>query len=765
MATFNLSYYDNTNENVYSDGPIEKELYEFVTKDFNDWYSDGRWEIIYHMSHLRENILNWYPFKENAVILEVGAGCGALTGMLCQRAKKVVAVELTKSRAAINYERNKDKDNLEIVVADINKIPDEWKFDYIIINGVFEYASYMISSDNPYVDFLKKLSKHLTLKGRILLAIENRLGIKYLSGAVEDHTGKFFSGINGYTDNEKVRTFSKKELKHLITSADMNILKFYYPYPDYKFPTEIFTDYTVNEKIPITRDIPLDTTRVKLYNESMLYLSLIKEKSMDLFSNSFLVEISNTADIDINNFGYIKVSANRKKEFRICTIIDQNKKEVYKYNLCKEGKQHIANMIRFSDYELVGLKNVPVKNVFSYAYLPLESLEYRLLLNIKEDNKSEFLRLICLLRDKLYNNNPMIIIDDTKEFKYIFGEDECNYKLRWVMNANVDLIAANIFINEKEEYEIIDYEWHIPCKVPMEFVFWRMLNQFISENNLHSYCDINEQKKLIGINDEVIDCFKKWDNYFIKEYVGYIELSKLEKDIIPINLMDIVNKIKKESIILSTIFWDLGNGYKEDQHITERAKYEDDGLKIVFKSEVFSKAKYLRWDPLEGVSTIIKIDYIKTDGNDIKIIPINADKIINENEYKFYNFDPQFLIEGYYDGMSFIEIGYHCSVIDWTEGYLKKEKDLIECINKNKRMMEERIKYNEEKKILLNEKKIDTEDILVLNKEVSNLRDQKTSLIKENILLNEQLNNIYSSRGWKLINKLYKIKSLVTNKN
>ena len=33
----------------------------------------------------RENILNWYPFKKEDVVLEVGAGMGAVTGLLCRK--------------------------------------------------------------------------------------------------------------------------------------------------------------------------------------------------------------------------------------------------------------------------------------------------------------------------------------------------------------------------------------------------------------------------------------------------------------------------------------------------------------------------------------------------------------------------------------------------------------------------------------------------------------------------------------------------------
>ena len=38
------------------------------------------WQILYHLSAIRENILEWYPFDPGASLLEIGAECGALTG-------------------------------------------------------------------------------------------------------------------------------------------------------------------------------------------------------------------------------------------------------------------------------------------------------------------------------------------------------------------------------------------------------------------------------------------------------------------------------------------------------------------------------------------------------------------------------------------------------------------------------------------------------------------------------------------------------------
>ena len=44
--------------------------------------------------------------------------------------------------------------------------------------------------------------------GKLYIAIENRLGMKYFAGYNEDHIGKPFIGIEGYDNKNKVRTFT-----------------------------------------------------------------------------------------------------------------------------------------------------------------------------------------------------------------------------------------------------------------------------------------------------------------------------------------------------------------------------------------------------------------------------------------------------------------------------------------------------------------------------------------------------------------------------
>lgn len=332
------------NNSQYSDGQIEQEMLEMARSGKVDWYTDNRWPVVYHFSHLRHNILNWYPFKPDAKILEIGAGCGALTGFLCEKASHITALELTRIRARINYERHKQYPQLEVVVADFNDYETEEKYDYIIMNGVLEYAAYMLKTPDPYVAFLEKAKSFLGENGRILLAIENRFGLKYFAGSREDHTGLFFSGINNYRSNERVRTFTRHEIQKTVSSAGLNILRFYYPYPDYKFPEEIFTDESINRRTPITVDMHMDLPWETFFDIGSVQRTLVNEGIAERFCNSFLIEIARPGVKAEQCADYIKISANRKPQYRLVTMLDYSKKVSIKKPLTLEACGHILSM-------------------------------------------------------------------------------------------------------------------------------------------------------------------------------------------------------------------------------------------------------------------------------------------------------------------------------------------------------------------------------------------------------------------------------------
>ena len=316
----NLEFDKNTDK--YSDGDIENEILNYA-ENYNEnnieevFKNDIRWPVFYHLTNIRKNIINWYPFKKNSSILEIGGGMGAITSTLCDKAERVVSVELSKRRASTIAARNKDRENLEIIVGNLNDIQFNEKFDYITLIGVLEYANLYTHTENPYIDFLKNIKKYLKKDGKILIAIENKLGMKYFAGAPEDHTSIIYDGIVGYANKSGIQTFGKKELQNMLKEVGLNQTKFYYPLPDYKLPNAIFSDeYLPDENSINNYNIYYyEGTKIQ-FDEKKAFAETIKNGVFDIFSNSFFIEASShkiKTKCDLKNAKLVEVSENAKR--------------------------------------------------------------------------------------------------------------------------------------------------------------------------------------------------------------------------------------------------------------------------------------------------------------------------------------------------------------------------------------------------------------------------------------------------------------------
>lgn len=293
---FNLSFYKE--EDKYSDGDVEDQLLQIIAENKPEDYTrviakNFSWPVYYHLTRTRRNLLNWYDFDPGSEVLEIGCGFGALTGLLCDKCKSVTAVELSQKRATGTLLRCREKENLEIIVGNLNDIEFNRKYDCITLIGVLEYQGRFTDSDNPYRDFLSKIRKVLKPDGKLLIAIENQYGLKYWCGAGEDHTGVPFDGMNQYLyTNQGIRTFSKEGLKDLILSSGFEHTYFYYPMPDYKLSTVVYSEEYLpkDENMQNVKYYYAKNAGTLIADEKDIYKDLLDNHVFEFFANSFLVE-------------------------------------------------------------------------------------------------------------------------------------------------------------------------------------------------------------------------------------------------------------------------------------------------------------------------------------------------------------------------------------------------------------------------------------------------------------------------------------------
>ena len=208
----------------------------------------------------------------------------------------MIASELEDDRAKVIKGRFSDKKNLQVIQSNLMELDsNQVKYDILSVIGVLEYSGKYVKTKRPYLDFLKKTHSLLSKNGTLILAIENKLGLKYLTGCTEDHSGKYFESLNNYPEDKGIRTFSKAELSSLLTEAGYKSMTFYYPYPDYKLPTHVVSDEFLSDRQDFLNPHQFfnspDYYRKKtvLIDEATLGAEFFKNNILSSFSNSFLV--------------------------------------------------------------------------------------------------------------------------------------------------------------------------------------------------------------------------------------------------------------------------------------------------------------------------------------------------------------------------------------------------------------------------------------------------------------------------------------------
>lgn len=576
IGKVNIDLSKYSGQDFYSEGEIEDKLLEVAeTVDRSEFRktieNNTSWPYLYHFSRVRENIVSWLPLKKTDKVLEVGAGMGAITNALCQKSGQVTSVDLSLKRSKVNANRNKDMDNLTIKVGNFTDIEADLDndFDWIMLIGVFEYAISYMGTDNPFEDFLKILMKHLKQEGRLVIAIENRLGMKYFAGCKEDHTCGFFDGIENYHKGGQVRTFSRNGLENIFKKVNITNYHFYYPYPDYKLPNTIFSD----KRLPSTGELRdnmrnFDQDRIVLFDETNAYDGMIEEGLFPTFSNSYEVIIGPDVEPE-----YAKYSMDRDDKYCICTVItnENGVKKVIKAAQTPEASKHI-NMLNKAYTELCErfhFSKLKINKVLKYdeenAFIEFEYIDGRTLENILDEkvhagDKEGFIKLFEQFRELVHYNDDYPVYDS-------------------------DMIFSNIIIKD-DEWTLVDYEWVNFTKGSAHEIVYRAINNYLLPGN---------ERNIIK---EWIDTENEFDeNLFQERIIGNNKvMSTIRHEIGKgVYSLDYITDRVAGLNMRVQIYEDSGNGFSEDNsYFTE---YKKNGPDVLVEAKLKNSLKALRIDP------------------------------------------------------------------------------------------------------------------------------------------------------------------------
>jgi cytidyltransferase-like protein len=238
-------------------------------------------------------------------------------------------------------------------ILEISELTEQWASEHTGLYGYIVSIAYLECTAEP-VEKLRIMKQVLKADGNLLLGMNNRLGLRYFCGDRDPHTGRYFDGIDGYTqvtaavdtavpnadmDKDKVSgraghagCCSRAEIKRMLISSGWTRTGFYSVLPGLKDASLLFAeDYLPKEDLS-SRVFPSYNDPDSIFlNEQGLYPALVEEGLFHGMANAYLIECS--ADGVLQDALQVTSSMGRGREDAMYTIIRGNgtveKKAVY----------------------------------------------------------------------------------------------------------------------------------------------------------------------------------------------------------------------------------------------------------------------------------------------------------------------------------------------------------------------------------------------------------------------------------------------------
>ncbi len=449
-----------------------------------------------NLLEFKKNIISWYPIEKKDTVLQIGKD-------------EEIFKELSK------------KSDKVVVLENINEVKMEAKFDYVTLIGNFE----TLETEKEIINLLEYAKNCLSRDGKILLAMQNKFGMKYWAGEKPN------KNLNSYftIENSSSNILSMPRIKGILKNLKLKY-KFYYPLPDYKLTNVIYTDEFMpnNDNIDSRILTFSDKNEILNFSEREAYKQLVSEdKSLfPFFSNSYFIEISEKDKFE--DIRFVSFGVTRKKEYRIKTIITKNK--VYKYADNEASELHIdkisnnIEVLNKNKIECLGkvkkgfIECDFLKDAISYDEYLIKVYKERGLEQVIEKIK-EFEKNILY---KLYDENEKIEQNVFDRYGINLPEN-LKIKLHFVKNGILDLIFQNCLV-KKDKIFAYDQEW-FEKDVPLEFILYRAIFYFTELKKLEDFEVLLEKLDLKEFNEY----FEKLENDIQKKLIDE-DMWKLHED-------------------------------------------------------------------------------------------------------------------------------------------------------------------------------------------------------------------------------------------
>lgn len=643
--------YEEETAKLQNARPEDEKIQKLVEEGYDcSRGGENSWPVLYHLSGLRANLTEWLPIEKNETVLEFGADSGQLTGGFLAKAKRVVCVEESVSRSRILALRHAEASSLSVYAGDPweqLKMLDQ-TYDWIIAPGILSQAAGYFRGEHPQTEAILTLKKYLKPDGHLVLAADNRFGLKYWAGAMEPHTGRYFDSLEG-----NGTTFSRQELRQILEESGCSDAAFYYPYPERWFPMSIYSDEWLPKTGELNQNLRnFEGERLVLFDEEKVYDRLIADGRFPEFSNTYLIVVGPKPEVIFS-----KYSNDRAARFQIRTDVVKGPqgKVVRKVPVCKDAREHIQKLKHWEEtlnplYEknAVRVNRCELKDGGAcFEFLNGRTYEARLdELRIRKDYAGLAAELLAFKKLLVKTLMPELKpFKKSEAFAEMFGNPSFHKAYEGIEVNNLDWIFGNLMETE-DGIQIIDYEWTFPVQVPVEYLLWRAVSLY-----LHSREDIRGLGLMaqLGITPEEEQIFEEMEHHFqlwLLDGTVTIGARYLSTAGRTISLEQMVETAKKNRM---QVYTDTGNGFSETESFwidTEPDKRGVIHLELLLPAGV----KALRLDPAEGCC-LVKVKHLLGElGGTYPLAWEHNGRELEEQGILYTTTDPQIMISRIVEG-------------------------------------------------------------------------------------------------------------------
>lgn len=382
------------------------------------------------LSEIKKGILSWYPFHTEDKILYMGEK-DSVSEYLAERYKNLEIAAC--SELEVDSYQNEKKDS----------------FDYVILLRVLE------RSEKPE-KLLQLVRPLLKEDGVLLLAVENRLGLRYFCGDREPFSNRVFDGIENYTrSGNRVqgvrksggRLYSRHEINEMLKKAGFGSYKAYSVLPALEAPQMIYAEDTLpNEELAVRLTPYYHDPFAVFLREEQLYTDTAQNGMFHKLANAWLMECPKDPVAERDYVvRQVTMSTDRGRGDACATIIRRDWK-VEKRATYPEGQEKLQVILdNTRNLAAHGVPVVPMENAENGLIMPFVQAESAItyMQRLLIENTEEFIRLIDELRNMIMNSSEIV---EEKELGPILKK------------GYVDLVLHNAFWVE-DHFEFIDQEF------------------------------------------------------------------------------------------------------------------------------------------------------------------------------------------------------------------------------------------------------------------------------------------------------------------